>query len=182
MRLILRRQTRTKRSPQSDQIFLHWTTIGFDVELLDLTSFFKTPEMLENKLSQLNGVWVSGGNTFVLRQAMKLSKFDEIIHSTLVHRHDFLYGGYSAGCCVLSSTLDHLQIVDKPDDFPYPNISETIWEGLDIIDFAFLPHYDSDHHESKLIDQEIKYCIDNKIIFLALRDGEVIIEDSPNDD
>jgi len=32
------------------------------------------------------------------------------------------------------------------------------------------PHYDSDHEESKATDKEIKYCIDNKILFKALRD------------
>lgn len=149
--------------------------LGFEVEVLDLKDYFGRSEDLGKKLASLSSVWVSGGNTFVLRQAMKLSGFDELLQGELNEREDFLYAGYSAGCCVVSAELEHLQQVDDATDFPYEGIKEQIWEGLDIVDFAILPHYDSDHHESKLIDKEIQYCIDNKILFIALRDGEVIL-------
>ncbi len=149
--------------------------LGFNVEILDLKDYFGKTQELSEKLASLNSVWVSGGNTFVLRQAMKISGFGDLIHSELDHRDDFLYAGYSAGCCVLSPELVHLKQVDDAKDFPYPEINEQIWEGLGVIDFAILPHYDSDHHESKLIDKEIQYCIDSKILFIALRDGEVIL-------
>lgn len=150
--------------------------IGFDVSVLDLRDYFNKSDKLKEILNTVNSVWVSGGNTFILRQAMQISGFDNILIEELFKREDFLYAGYSAGCCVLSPDLSYLQIVDNPTDFPYEEITETIWEGLEIIDFAFLPHYDSNHPESADIDKEIKYCIDNKILFLALRDGEVIIE------
>ena len=87
---------------------------------------------------------------------------------------DFIYGAYSAGCCILSPSLKGLQIVDNPEDKPY-KYTETIWEGLGILNYAFLPHYDSDHHESADIDKEIRYCIENKVPFKAFRDGEVEI-------
>jgi len=150
--------------------------LGFNVSVLDLKDYFNKKEDLSKKLATLNAVWVSGGNTFILRQAMFLSGFDEIVQDELIGRDNFLYAGYSAGCCVLSPDLSYLQIVDNPNDFPYREISETIWGGLGVIDFALLPHYDSEHPESEDIDKEIKYCIENKILFLALRDGEVIIE------
>jgi dipeptidase E len=150
--------------------------LGFQVSLLDLKNYFSKKEALTEVLQKYNAVWVCGGNTFILRQAMFLSGFDEILLEELSTRDDFLYAGYSAGCCVLSPELNHLQIVDDPNDFPYSEIKETIWEGLGVIDFALLPHYDSEHPESDDIEKEIKYCIDNKIIFIALRDGEVIIE------
>ncbi|MBA3683123.1 MAG: Type 1 glutamine amidotransferase-like domain-containing protein [Bacteroidetes bacterium] len=126
------------------------------------------------KLNALGAVWVSGGNTFVLRQAMKLSGFDKIIHE-LVKRNDFLYGGYSAGTCVLCNSLKALAIVDKPNEFPYPAITETIWEGLGLFEDIILPHYNSDHHESADIDKTIIYCKENNIAYKTLRDGEVII-------
>lgn len=155
--------------------------IGFDVEVLDLKDYFSDysngAPKLKSKLAAISAIWVSGGNTFILRQAMKLSGLDEIIINELSERKDFLYAGYSAGICVLSPDLVHLQTVDNPDELPYKENTETIWEGLNIIDFAILPHYDSDHPESADIDKEIKFCIENKILFLALRDGEVIIKD-----
>jgi len=35
----------------------------------------------------------------------------------------------------------------------------------------------SDHPESEAIEKEVEYCIENKNLFMAHRDGEVIIED-----
>jgi len=84
--------------------------------------------------------------------------------------------GYSAGICVLSSSLRYLEIVDDAHNFPFEAIKQPIFEGLGIFSYALLPHYDSDHPESAAIDQEIQKCIDNKWLFKALRDGEVLIE------
>jgi hypothetical protein len=52
---------------------------------------------------------------------------------------------------------------------------QTIWEGLNILDYVIAPHYKSDHRESEDMDKAVEYMIDNKILFKALRDGEVII-------
>jgi dipeptidase E len=149
--------------------------LGFDVEVLDLRDYFGKKEELKKKLNALNMVWVSGGNTFVLRQAMHLSGFDELMNE-LRQREDFIYGAYSAGCCVLSHTLKGLQIVDDPADHPYPGQQETIWEGLGFLDYAFLPHFDSEHPESEDIDREVAYCMENKIPFKTVRDGEVVVQ------
>ncbi len=151
-------------------------TLGFEVEVLDLRDYFGRMDALREKLADLDMVWVSGGNTFVLRQALRLSGFDELIKE-LAKREDFVYGGYSAGCCVLSPTLKGLQTVDDPHDFPYQEIHEPIWEGLGLIDYAFLPHYDSDHPESEDIDKEVAYCTENKIPFKTVRDGEVSLSE-----
>lgn len=166
-----------KRELQKNEDIKNLEDIGFVVSPIDLKSYFGKKEALRHLIQNLNGIWVAGGNTFILRQAMMLSGLDELLTSELSLRNSFLYAGYSAGCCVLSPSLDYLQIVDDPNQFPYENIKETIWDGLGIIDFALLPHYDSDHPESEDINKEIEYCIKNKILFLALRDGEVIIED-----
>jgi dipeptidase E len=149
--------------------------LGFSVRVLDLREYFGKMDALKERLSEASTVWVSGGNAFVLRQAMYLSGFDELMFSYLDERKDFLYGGYSAGCCVLAPDLSCLQQVDNPNDFPYPEIQETMWDGLGYLDFAILPHYRSDHPESAAIEKEVEYCIENKILFMALRDGEVLI-------
>src|SRR5271170_4263881 len=47
--------------------------LGFMAEALDLKDYFNKEEGLREKLNTLGAVWVAGGNTFVLRQAMKLS-------------------------------------------------------------------------------------------------------------
>ncbi len=150
--------------------------LDLKVENLDLRNYFGKKEELRTKLNKLDMLWVSGGNTFILRQAMRLSGFDELIEE-LKSRSDFVYGGYSAGCCVLSPSLKGLQIVDDPSKHPYQDFKEVIWEGLGLIDYAFLPHYDSDHSESEDINKEVAYCTQNKIRFKTVRDGEVILID-----
>ena len=147
--------------------------LGLEPEIIDLKNYFGKYKELEEKLNELNAVWIKGGNTFVLRQAMKLSGFDKYILSNL-HK-DFLYAGYSAAICVLYKNMYALQIVDDPNEFPYKEINETIWEGLGIVDHMLLPHYDSDHPESEDISKEVEYCKKNNIPYKTLRDGEVII-------
>ena len=148
--------------------------LGISVELLDLKVYFGKQIKLKKKIDRLGGVFVSGGNTFILRQAMKLSGFDKIFKQ-LIKRKDFLYAGYSAGICVLAPDLKALKIVDDPTDMPYKKLKKVLWDGLGFLDYIILPHYKSDHRESDDIDKEVKYCKKNKIPFKTLRDGEVIV-------
>src|SRR5437899_4401841 len=49
--------------------------LGLDVISLDLREFFGNTAALRARLASLGGVWVRGGNAFVLRQPMHLSAF-----------------------------------------------------------------------------------------------------------
>ncbi len=147
--------------------------LGIDVELLNLRDYFGKRDDLENKLEELGAIFISGGNVFVLRQAMRLSALDKVLEE-LQNKRDFLYAGYSAAGCVLSPSLKSYEIVDKTDT-PYEEQKEVIWEGLGLIDFAFMPHWDSDHPESEGVEKEIEYCQENNVPYRAIRDGEVII-------
>src|ERR1039457_5406530 len=46
--------------------------LGLQVELLDLKDYFGKQDALKKKLEEVGAVFISGGNVFVLRQAMKL--------------------------------------------------------------------------------------------------------------
>ena len=164
-------QERRKRHEKRD--IQELKNIGLNPELLDLQNYFGNTDALQKKLQEYGVLWVSGGNTFVLRQAMHLSGFDEAFKQ--LQNTDMVYGGYSAGACVLAQTLEGLHIVDNPDVKPYGEEHETIWEGLGILEYSIAPHYKSDHPESEDIDKEIQYCIDHNIPYKTLRDGEVII-------
>ncbi len=151
------------------------TGLGLEVETLDLRNYFNNQKALEDKLNELDGVWISGGNVFVLRQAMKLSGFDEIIVNKHKNKSKFVYAGYSAACCVLSPTLDAYQIVDDATALPYSELSEVIWKGLGLIDFVYLPHFDSDHSESGEINKELQYCLEKHLKYQTFKDGDVLI-------
>lgn len=148
------------------------TSLGIAVVELDLREFFGDARGLAQALDSVGGVWVRGGNTFVLRQAMRLSGFDVFLQERVAT--DFLYGGYSAGACVIAPRLEGLQQVDDPSARPYPD-SDVIWEGVGILDYLILPHYQSDHPESAAIELEVAYCRAHDIAFRPLRDGEVIV-------
>ena len=146
--------------------------LGFVVELIDLKDYFGKREDLKKKLEELGAIFISGGNVFVLRQAMKLSGLDEFLKE--LRNTDFLYSGYSAAGCVLATSLKGMDLVD-PLDTPYKEQKEILWDGLGFVDFRFMPHWDSNHPESADIEKEIIYCKENSIPYKAIRDGEVIV-------
>lgn len=151
--------------------------IGLETKLVDLKIYFGKPDELVQKMNEFGGVWVIGGNTFVLRRAFLESGMDNWIVSKKGDK-DFVYAGYSAGVCVLSPTLKGLETVDEPNNVPENYKPGVIWGGLNIIDFAFAPHYRSDHPESAAVEKEVEYYINNKIKYKTLHDGEVIITDT----
>jgi dipeptidase E len=150
--------------------------LGLEVEHLDLREYFGQQDKLRTKISKFGVIWVSGGNLFVLRQAFKLSGFDEIVRE-LAKRKDILYGGYSAGVCILAPTLRGIDIMDDLSAKPYGEQYETIWDGLGLVDYSIVPHYKSDNSESEAASKVVEFMVENKMPFKALRDGEVIIID-----
>jgi len=151
--------------------------LGFKCELLDLKEYFGKKGKLREKLESLDGLWVCGGNTFVLRQAMKLSGFDELFEEIKL-RNDFLWSGYSAGVCILCDSLKYITQVDDYNNFPYEGIENPIYEGLNVFQYGLLPHYQSNNEESDLIDKEVERCIEKRWLFKTLKDGEVLIYDN----
>ena len=150
------------------------TELGLQAEHVDLQDYFNDNAGLARRLDDLGAVFLCGGNVFVLRQAMKLSGMDEYLWANRDNA-EFLYAGYSAGPCVLSPTLRAYSIVDDATDTPYDGWNETVWEGLGLTPFSFMPHWDSDHPESSDIDKEIERCKKEGIPYRAIRDGDVLV-------
>lgn len=151
------------------------SSIGLVPQELDLRKYFGKPGELRIKLKEFNSVWALGGNTFILRKAYKYSGFDKWV----IEQKDnkiFTYAGYSAGVCVLSPSLKGCDITDDPKATAVGYEPETIWEGLNLINFAFCPHFESNHEESESVGRSVIYYRENNIPFKTLHDGEVIID------
>lgn len=148
------------------------TDLGFEVTILSLKEYFNKKDELLEKLKEFHAFYVIGGNAFALRQAMYLSGFDKYL-KTIENNPNYLYIGYSAGICILAKDLHGLEMCDDPNINPYG--IDTIWEGLGYFDYLFLPHYQSDHKETKLVDECVAYCDKHNIKYKTLHDGEVII-------
>jgi dipeptidase E len=165
---------RRERGEQSDLAQLQTLGLGLEIEKLDLREYFGRQQQLKQKVLEFGTIWVCGGNTFVLRQAMKLSGFDRLLREFSATSVDMLYGGYSAGICILGPTLKGLDIVDPPSARPYGDL-EPVWDGVGILKFVIVPHFESDHPESEAAGKVAAYLKAHEISFRTLRDGEVII-------
>ena len=145
--------------------------LGFKIDTIDLKDYFDKSKELEEILKKYNSICVIGGNVFVLRAAMKYSGLDEYLKKL---NNDYLYIGYSAGSIVLSKNIELFKIVDEPIDFYQKN--EIIYDGLNLIDYTFIPHYKSDYHKAHLIEEIVNTCEEKNIKYKALKNGESIIE------
>ena len=150
--------------------------IDLQGEELDLRNYFGKRDVLAEQLGKYDGLWVRGGNSFVLRKAMHYSGFDEVIKSLLAS-DAIVYGGYSAGACVMCKDMHGLDLCDEPAATPPGYTGEAIWEGLGILPYAIVPHYKSNHPESVLVDKTVEYMDKHGLSYKTLHDGEVIIID-----
>jgi dipeptidase E len=142
---------------------------GLDVELVDV----RVPGAVAD-LGRFDLVWVRGGNVFVLRRALADSGADEVLVG-LLRRDQVVYGGYSAGACVLGPDLSELSRVDDQSVVVVP-----ITTGLGLLDRPFVPHVRTpDHPESLACDEVAAAYASRGRAHWALRDGQVLLVDGP---
>ena len=149
--------------------------IGFVPKRIDLKNYFGQKDKLEKEIREVGFIWVRGGNVFVLNQAMRLSGFDKILKKLIKEKSKIVYGGYSAGVCVLGKTLKYLDLVDDAKVFPYRQIKRNSWRGLGIIDFTIIPHQQSNHPEAKMVEKVVEEYKKSDLLFKTLKDGQVLI-------
>ena len=125
--------------------------LGFDAAELDLRDYFDDEQHLRRELAGVALAWVRGGNVFMLRYALRRSGGDTVFPDLLA-QDSLVYAGYSAGPCVLSPSLRGLEAVDDADAVRRSYGAEPVWEGLAVLDKAFVPHYRSpDHPETTAV-------------------------------
>jgi len=157
-------------------VFTDLTARGFVVEQLDLRDYFADNCGLEARLENADLVWATGGNTFLLRRAMRQSGLDNLLLKFLSEDR-IAYGGWSAGACVASPSLRGIELCDAADDVTPDYDPAIIWDGLGLVDYSIVPHYRSDHPESDVMEQEVAYLQANNVPYEALADGDVIVVD-----
>ena len=166
-----------RRAEAQEQELADLEGLGLDPEPVDLRDFFQQPGGLQRLCDTLDALWVTGGNTFVLRRAMQYSGLDTILLARAGDNR-FVYAGYSAGACVVTPSLEGIDLADDPNVIPDGYRPEVTWHGLSLVPFCIAPHYKSNHPESDVIGDVVEFYIASKIPFIALRDGDVYIEDS----
>lgn len=164
----------TKRPDYLEKEVAKMRAIGLEAEELDLRDYFEDNTGLEDRLKHYGLLWAMGGNSFVLRRAMRLSGFDKLVGG-FVNDNSLVYGGFSAGAVVATKTLRGIELVDDPNSVPEDYPQNVVWEGLGFVDFSIAPHYRSDHPESESIEKVVEYFQTNNMPYKALRDGEALV-------
>lgn len=106
---------------------------------------------------------------------MYQSGFDQVIRPLLA-QEQLVYVGTSAGSVVAGPTLRGFDLVDEPDVIVPRYSGEVIWDGLGLIDFTIVPHYESDNPEIASAIRRVTTAIeDNQQPYQALTDTQVIM-------
>jgi dipeptidase E len=137
-----------------------------ELDLRDVTD-------LRVELAGYDGVWVRGGNVFVLRAAMARSGADEVLPE-LIRSEQLVYAGYSAGPCVLAPSLRGLELCDDAGAVD----GEISWDGLGVLDHAIVPHLDSPGHpETELLAKVADLYDRTGVPHVKMTDGQVLVID-----
>jgi len=151
--------------------------LGLICQEVDLRDHVGDPAGLEARLREHEVVWVRGGNVFGLRYAMHLSGADEVL-PRLLAEDAIVYAGYSAGPCSLAPSLRGLELCDDAGVVRELYDAEPIWEGLGVIDEAFVPHLDSPGHpETELLKPVAEQYAREGVPHLRLHDGDAYVVD-----
>lgn len=169
-----------ERKAHVDQKIIDYTEAGFDVEELDLRDYFEDSSALKPRLDGIGLVWVSGGNTFILRRAFAYSGFDKLVKAGL-KSDQFVYGGSSAGSIIMTKTLRGTENGDDPYSVPEGYNDEIIWTGLGLIYPQLVPHYQSDWSKDEA-QAMADYFEHNGYTYETLRDDEVYIVDGDREE
>ncbi len=151
--------------------------LGLAAHELDLRDYQRGGTELERELVGCAAVWVRGGNAFTLRYAMKASGADGLI-ARLIAEDAFVYAGYSAGPCVLAPSLRGLELCDDADEVLRIYGVPPVFDGLGVLDRAFVPHLDSPGHpETELLGAVAERYRRDAVPFWGLRDGQALVVD-----
>ncbi|NMN98854.1 Type 1 glutamine amidotransferase-like domain-containing protein [Antrihabitans stalactiti] len=150
--------------------------LGFTPSELDLRDFVGTPDALRTALSKFPLVWVRGGNTFVLRAQFARSGADVVLPE-LVKSGALTYAGYSAGACVMTPSLQGIELFDDPAEVAPTCGIDARWDGLGLVDHAILPHWDSPMGDSALSQRAIECFEIAEMSYWTLTDDQAIVVD-----
>lgn len=157
------------------------TELGLDAVEVDLRNYFSVQESVFEDLARFDLIWARGGNAFALRQAMAKSGADHALVE-LLRADSIVYGGYSAGPCVLAPSLRGLELCDDIPGVEQLYDGEVLFDGLGILDFAFVPHFDSPGHpETELMNLVVAYYEREGVPYRTFRDGQALVIDGDNE-
>lgn len=156
-----------RSKPYIDAIESLFKEMNMFAERIDLLDFAGKKDELDKRLSQFDGIWITGGNSYYLNWCVHQSGFHEIIEKHC--KRGLVYGGESAGAILAGPTLNNFQAMDNPADAP-----EVILDGLNLTNIVVVPHADNKKYVDKLT--QIKDAlVQDGFETVALNDSEALV-------
>ncbi len=171
-------KTPEERAKSVQELSASFQELGIRPHEVDLRPFFGRPELLRAELEKYSAIWVAGGNTFVLRRALKASGGDELL-CELAQAGKLVYGGESAGAVIATPTLQGVEFGDDPDVVPAGYPDEDLWDGLKLVPYSIVPHYESDWEGC---ERMIEVLEEDNIPYKTLNDHQVIVVNGGEDE
>jgi dipeptidase E len=168
------------RKNKVDEHLAQFKGEGFDVFELDLRKYFGKQDELAKVLQKCGGIFLAGGNTFILTRAFKYSGARSLLYD-MVRKNEIALGGSSAGSIIATPSLHGSELGDFPDVTPNGYKNEIIWDGLDFVNYYIVPHYKSDWF-GKEADAMVAYFEKHNMDHRKLKDGQAIIINGFNEE
>lgn len=107
--------------------------MGLIIDELEIST--ATSNEILYKLQKNDFIYVTGGNTFFLLQALRKSGADKLIKEEVLSGKTYI--GESAGAMILSPNIQYVAEMDDPKQAP--DLQD--FSALDLVDFYTVPHY-----------------------------------------
>lgn len=164
----------TAAIPEEVDFYIHsakqlLTQLGLMVDELELTT--AAAEEITRKLEGCDFIYVSGGNTFFLLEALKKTGADQLIIRQV--EQGTVYIGESAGSIITAPNIAYVSAMD--DCTAAPGLSDTTALGL--VDFYPLPHHTNEPFK-EAAEQIIAQYADTLKLIPITNDQAIIV--SPN--
>lgn len=147
-----------ERGDRLDELTADLAKIGLESDIVDLREH-EDAEILYETLKNYDGLWVAGGNSFVIRSEMRRSGFDSIIQKLL--KLGLVYCGESAGAIVAGLTLQGTEPADEPE-----LADHIIWEGLGLTERIIAPHADNQAFTEYINHMKKLYKGNDRVLYL----------------
>ena len=142
------------------------TKLGYKLEDYSVTD--KTKDEIANKLAEVDGIIMEGGNTFYLLQQIQLSKSAVVFREFV--ENGGVYIGSSAGSIIAGPDIYPVRRLDNLKDAP----KIKGYKGLGLTDIVILPHWGSPYFKSRYMTRwQQNYNLEHKII--PLTDNQYLV-------
>lgn len=140
--------------------------LGFKIKEIDIENSNYT--QLKKELSNIDLIFVAGGNTFYLLDQVKKSGFDKILKEKI--ESGTIYIGSSAGSLLVCPTIEIAKNFDDANKAP----DLTDYSGLNLVNFLILPHYGDEKYLDQM-NKVLKQWQNKGFSVKTLRDDQVVI-------